>query len=213
MRIFKGAKALDLNHVAQRKAYLGGITSRVREKAVSLSEFDEGLVVDVCCGNALLFAAVGNAPSIRVGVDRSGPILREGRNILAANHVKGVCLVQADAHRLPFRPRCADHVCLLNTLMNVPTILEVELLMEELMLLCRVGGRLTVELRNGGNFYLRIRYLLHSLKGVFPTRVYRLEWVRRLLEGRGFRIVKVVPVGLPFRFAALSYLIEAECIE
>jgi len=169
-----------------------------------------GVILDVGCGNGLLFAMMEGDEAMRVGVDRSMLLLKEAREILKDNEIMDVHLVRGDGFRLPFKQRCAERVLLLNTLLNIPTKREVEQLLHEAMIVCRPGGRLIVEIRNGENPYLRFKYWLHSRRYTFPTRAYRMSTIRPFLEAHGLRIVRVKALGILLRMTVFSYIIEAE---
>jgi ubiquinone/menaquinone biosynthesis C-methylase UbiE len=203
-------KQVDVRRVTHKKAFLGGVSSRVRETAAAMCESVGGVILDVGCGNGLLFAVMEGDRTIRIGVDRSMPLLKEGREVLKDNEITDVHLVRGDGFRLPLKQMCAERVLLLNTLLNIPTTCEVERLLHEAMIVCRPGGRLIVEIRNEENPYLRLKYWLHSLRHTFPTRAYRLSTIRTFLEAHGLRIVRVKALGIPLRMAAFSYVIEAE---
>jgi len=199
---------LNVSRVARQGAFLGGITSEVRSRAAGLLRHAKGTVLDVGCGNALLFAEAGVRPGLRrVGLDGDAALLVEGREVLADNGVSDACLVRGDAFRLPFRAGSADAVFLLNTLVNIPSDDLAERLLRGLMGVCGPGGRLVFDIRNGSNPVLRIRYALHNLREDFTTRGHSLAWVRRLCAANGFEVVRADPIGL--RRVAWAYLIEA----
>ncbi|MSS70947.1 MAG: class I SAM-dependent methyltransferase [Candidatus Latescibacteria bacterium] len=201
--------SVNVSRVARRGAFLGGITSQVRSRAAALLRQASGTVLDVGCGNALLFAEAGEGADLRrVGLDGDPALLREARAVMADNGVSGAHLVRGDAFRLPFRAGAAEVVLLLNTLVNLPSDDLAERLLRGLMEVCRPGGRLIFDIRNGSNPLLRLRYALHNLRGDFSTRAHRLARIRRLCAANGFEIVRAEPVGL--RWMAWAYVVEAQ---
>ena len=202
------AAALDLSGVRRPGAFLGGITSRVRTLAAGLLRATRGTLLDVGCGNALLFAEAGGGPGLTmIGVDQDPRLLREARGVLADNGVHGVRLVRGDAFALPFRPGSADAVALLNTLVNLPSEAQAQGLLKSLMAICKPGGRVVFDIRNRANPLLRVRYAVHGLRADFTTRGHGLGWVRRVCEECGFELVRAEPIGpgwMPW-----AYLLEA----
>ena len=199
---------LNISQVARRGAFLGGITSEVRSRAAALLRQATGTVLDVGCGNALLFAEAGDLGGLRrIGLDGDLTLLREARAVLADNGVSGVHLALGDGFRLPFRAGVADVVLLLNTLVNLPSDDLAERLLRALMAVCRPGGRLVFDIRNGSNPLLRVRYALHNLRGDFSTRAHGLGRIRRLCAANGFEVLRAGPIGL--RWMPWAYLIEA----
>jgi SAM-dependent methyltransferase len=200
--------ALNVSRVARQGAFLGGITSEVRSRAAALLRGATGTVLDVGCGNALLFAEAGEGSDLRrVGLDGDLALLREARGVMADNGVSGVRLVKGDAFHLPFRAGAGDAVLLLNTLVNVPSDDLGERLLRGLMGVCRPGGRLIFDVRNGSNPLLWLRYAFHNLREDFTTRTHGLAWARDLCAANGFEVVRAEPVGP--RWMAWAYLVEA----
>lgn len=200
--------SVNVSRVARQGAFLGGITSEVRSRAAALLRQATGTALDVGCGNALLFAEAGERVGLqRIGLDGDAALLREGRGVMADNGVSGARLVRGDAFHLPFRAGAADIVLLLNTLVNIPSEDLTERLLNALMEVCRPGGRLIFDIRNGWNPLLRVRYALHNLRGEFPTRTHSLARMRRLCAVNGLEVVRAEPVG-PRRMA-WAYLVEA----
>ncbi len=203
-----GSTFLDTSRVARRGAFLGRITSEVRSRAAALVRASQGRVIDVGCGNALLYAEAGvSVRLLRVGLDGDGDVLKEGREVMADNGISGVRLVRGDAFALPFREGAADVVLLLNTLVNIPSDDLTERLLRGLMAACRPGGRVVFDFRNGANPLLRLRYALHNRREDFTTRTHSLGRLRRFCADNGFEVVRADPVGPGWM--AWGYLVEA----
>ena len=200
---------LDTSSVQRPGAFLGRITRTIRHLAASrLGAGDAGPILDVGCGNGLLFAAL-DAPDARlVGVDLDLELLDEARRVLADNRVGSVWLARSKAEDLPFRDRAFGTVYFLNTLYNVPDREGVDRILGELMRVCRPGGRILLDIRNSGNPYLRLKYWWHNLWADFRTRTYYPRQIRRLFEAHGFEAVAQDPVGPRFPFGPVAYVLE-----
>ena len=76
------------------------------------------------------------------------------------------------------------------------------------MRVCRPGGRIFVDFRNGGNPYLRLRYWWHNLREAFTTRAYHLSQISGVFAANGFAIGEVWPIGPRLPFGSFAYLLE-----
>ena len=86
--------------VTRPGAFLGKISSDVRTMAAAVCREDPGhLILDVGCGNGLLFAEIGAIDGTFYGLDPDGQILHEGRRILADNQVPLIALVHQRGKR------------------------------------------------------------------------------------------------------------------
>ena len=195
---------------AATHGFLGALTAQIREAAIGLCAQVQGRILDVGCGNGLLFAALGDGPETDLfGVDFSRDLLREGRSILGDQGVRNAHLVAGDAFRLPFG-NGFDRVVCLNTLYNLGSWTEVERVLGEMMRVCGPDGRAIFDIRNKAHPYIRLKYWWHHRKGTFATHAYGRKEIRRFLNRNGFVIRREVPVGsiccglMPF-----AYVIEA----
>lgn len=196
---------MNLTSVTNRKAFWGRLTSRIREKAGELCRGGHGRLLDVGCGNGLFFASLKGTDDLQLlGLDRSRDLLSEARE---AN--EGVKWVQGLLEVLPLRDASFDWVVCLNTLYNLPGMGEVEHALREMMRICKHGGRGIVDVRNGLNPYIRLKYWWHGIWSDFPVRAYTLSQFVEVFEKEGFEIERIVPIGLPYSWLALAYLIQA----
>ncbi len=236
---------MNLSNVSRKKAFLGNITTAVRNEAWKLCRHDKA-ILDVCCGNGLFFLnfqelnrsdnsvshypqkeetpgnATRNASSIPlqedagrggkrvlIGVDRSDELLKEAKRIFQDNSMNGVRLIRCNAFQLPFKSSVFDRVVCINTLLNLPSLDAIETLLLELMRVCKVGGKLLVDIRNRHNPYIRWRYRLHAKKEKFPIKAYKVEEMEDIFHRHEFSCTKIVPIGCPLKFCSKAFLIEA----
>ena len=198
---------LDVSRVGRRGAFLGTIASQIRSRTAEILRGKSGTVLDVGCGNGLLFAELGAPTNLRmVGLDEDLPLLREGLGVMEDNGMSDANLVKGDAFRLPIKDKAADFVVVLNTLMNFVSNDQAERLLKVLFTVCKDDGRLIFDVRNGSNPLLRLRYAIHNLRGDFKIRSYRLRWIRRVCESNGFDLARAEPLGT---WIPRAYLIEA----
>ena len=72
---------MNISSVSRKKAFLGNITTAVRNKAWELCQ-DYETILDVCCGNGLFFLhskAKISEKRLIVGTDKSMELLREAK--------------------------------------------------------------------------------------------------------------------------------------
>lgn len=201
---------LDTASIQRPGAFLGKITSAVRELAARQVDLSApGLLLDVGCGNGLLFAEIGSVSGRSVGMDLDLDLLREGRRVLSDNRIENACLIQGNAGALPFRDGVFDAVLLLNTLINISDDVVVRRFLDELMRVCRPEGRIFVDIRNRSNPYLRLKYWWHNRTADFRTRAYHARQLDDLFAASDFRVVARHAVGSRLPFGPFSYLFEA----
>ena len=203
-------RSLNTSHVAHKAAFLGKLTSWVRHRAAELAEGVSGRVLDIGCGNGLFFADLHSDLSAKLfGVDRDMALLREAQRIFLDNEVTGIGLICADMYHLPFKERSLDTVIFLNTLLNVPARDQALRLLESLLTLCRPGGRIILDIRNGANWYMRIKYWRYMRKSTLSTLSYNIQDISSLLENNGFTITRIKAIGIPHKWTAFAYALEA----
>ena len=199
---------MNISGVSRKKAFLGNITTAVRNKAWELCQ-DYETILDVCCGNGLLFLNEGANKRLLVGIDKSEELLQEAKKIFQDNSIEEISLIRGDAFLLPFKPETFDRVVCVNTLLNLASLDIIETLLVELMRICKPNGRLLVEIRNQSNPYIRLKYWMHSRKQKFPVRAYKIGDISDIFERHEFHCTRIVPIGCPVEFIAKAFLIEA----
>lgn len=199
---------MNISGVSRKKAFLGNITTAVRNKAWELCQ-DYETILDVCCGNGLFFLNEGAKKRLLVGIDKSEELLREAKKIFQDNSIEGISLIRGDAFQLPFKPETFDRVVCVNTLLNIASLDAIEVLLAELMRICKPNGRLLIEIRNQSNPYIRFKYWMHAKRQKFPVRAYRIEDISSIFERHEFHCTRILPIGCPVEFIAKAFLIEA----
>lgn len=97
--------------------------------------WNDKVVVDIGCGPGNLYASLGGAPRVLIGVDVSTGALEMASEI-------GYQPLLADAHELPFKSEFADLIALNATLHHCD---DMEKVLAESARLVRPGGRLVVD--------------------------------------------------------------------
>ena len=205
---------MNLSSVSRKKAFLGNITTAVRNKAWELCQDDEA-ILDICCGNGLFFLNTKTEATIKrllVGIDISEELLKEAKKIFQDNSIQGIHLIHGNAFQLPFKNGTFDRVICINTLLNLPSLDAVETLIVEMMRLCKANGKLLVEIRNQSNLYIRLKYWI-ARKQKFPVRTYQLADILNIFKRHEFHCTRILPIGCPVEFIAKAFLIEAESIK
>ena len=192
-------------------AFLGQISTNVRAIAADICRNSGGQrVLDVGCGNGLLFAEAGNVGCAFFGVDTDAQLLNEGRRILKDNDVGPATFTLGDGGNLPFLDNAFDKGLLLNTLINIPTDTIVAQIAAELVRITAPGGKVVVDIRNNANIILRLRYALHNRTADFTTRGYRLNHIRGLFEALRCEIRTTHSIGPWLPFGASGIVVEAQ---
>jgi ubiquinone/menaquinone biosynthesis C-methylase UbiE len=199
---------MNISGVSRKKAFLGNITTAVRNKAWELCH-DSETILDVCCGNGLFFLNEGTNKKLLVGIDKSEALLQEAKIIFTDNCIEDVSLIRGDAFQLPFKPETFDRVVCVNTLLNIASLDAIEALLAKLMRICKPNGRLLIEIRNQSNPYIRFKYWMHAKRQKFPVRAYRIEDISSIFERHEFHCTRILPIGCPVEFIAKAFLIEA----
>jgi ubiquinone/menaquinone biosynthesis C-methylase UbiE len=202
---------LDTTAVQRPGAFFGHITQNVRNLANEyFTTAQKGLTLDVGCGNGLFFASLPKPTGKLVGTDLDLSLLYESKQIFKDNEVANVSLVQGNVTTMPFEDKSFDNIFFLNTLINIPTDEIAAILLNELMRICRPGGRIFVDIRNAGNPVLRYRYWRHNRREEFTTRGYHLRHLAGLFATKGFKITRKTAIGPKLPFLALGYFLEAQ---
>ena len=187
------------------KSFHGPLSEQVRQRTVSCCEGMTGRILDVGCGNGLLFEELERVAHPRsFGVDRSTELLTDVRRRLE----RRVECTRGMIDHLPFADRSFDAVTCLNTLLNLPSLDVVSTALNEMM---RVSdGKVIVDIRNGDNPVLVAKYWWHRRDATFATVAYRLRDITRIFQLGGFDIEHAYPIGLGNRLAAWGYVVVAE---
>ena len=134
----------NLSNVQNHKAFLGKITTKIRDNAASIFTFEDEKILDVCCGNGLFFLNQNSMHEKiqRFGLDFSQNLLIEARKIFSDNHIQNIKLIAADAFLMPFANNLFDKIFCLNTILNLKSETQIVDLLKELKRISQKNGRI-----------------------------------------------------------------------
>jgi ubiquinone/menaquinone biosynthesis C-methylase UbiE len=160
-------KQLDISDVSRKKAFLGYITTKVRQKAITQIPDNAGIVIDIATGNGLFLIDLENNyyhSDKLIGLDLRYPLLQEAKRIAKTNQVTVIEWINGDALYLPLKTDRVEVVLCLNTFLNIGTFNDVALILSELIRICKPGGTIIFDIRNRSNLLIATKYFLHSFK-------------------------------------------------
>lgn len=170
-----------------------------------------GATVELGCGNGLFLEALRDRESPITGVDVSEGNLSCAQEVLA--DYRNVTLLQMDATNTGIEGESFDNCYCINVFINAPHIDIVRSFAREAHRLLKPGGLYTFDVRNASCLFLRFQYLYARIIGIeLVLQAYYLADMRALLAETGFRVRRVLYVGLPGRFLAPDIIILAEKI-
>jgi ubiquinone/menaquinone biosynthesis C-methylase UbiE len=207
------SREIQTQGVSRPGAFLGQISSEVRSIAAEQCRSATGQILDVGCGNGLLFAELGQLDAGRVGVDERLDLLSEGVSVLRDNDVTGVFLTQSNAQSIPFPDGTFDKVLFLNTFMVLHQDKTVSEIVAELARVTAPGGRIIADIRNNGNLILRTRYWINNRLGGFVARGYDIRQISGLFEAQNCKIGTTHSIGPWLPFGPSAIVLEAEKLE
>ena len=203
-------KQLDLSGVSRKKAFLGYITSKVRNKAITQIPDNPGIVIDIATGNGLFlinFEQNYSHSNKLIGLDLRYSLLQEAKQIAKTNQVNNIEWINGNALYLPLKTNSVEVVLCLNTFLNIGTFNEVALIISELIRICKPGGTIIFDIRNRSNLLVAIKYFLHSFKETFATSAYKVDQFKTLLSDWGVTMENVAAVGFNIKLVAWDYIL------
>jgi ubiquinone/menaquinone biosynthesis C-methylase UbiE len=203
-------KQLDLSDVSRKKAFLGYITSKVRNKAITQIPNNAGIVIDIATGNGLFLIDLENNyfhSNKLIGLDLRYSLLREAKQIAKTNQVSNIEWINGDGLYLPLKTNSVEVVLCLNTFLNIGTFNEVALILSELIRICKPGGTVIFDIRNRSNLLIAAKYFLHSFMETFATSAYNMEQFKKLLPDWGVTLEDIAAVGFNTKLLAWDYIL------
>ena len=184
------------------QSFHGPLSERIRSQVVTYCSQLSGHLLDVGCGNGLLFDDLATYAALKCyGVDRSVELLTAVRQ---RRQGEVGCTNGMMVH-LPFNRGSFEVVTCLNTLLNLPSLDVVSAALHEMMRISTT--HVIVDIRNGDNPYMRMKYWWHGRSADFSTVAYRLKDIESVFQSGGFRIEQAFPIGINLRPLAWGYIL------
>jgi len=186
------------------QSFHGPLSERVRSQVMAYCSQLSGHLLDVGCGNGLLFDDLAAKADLKCyGVDRSVELLTAVRQ----RHQGEVGCTNGMMDHLPFHRGSFEVVTCLNTLLNFPSLDVVSAALHEMMRISTT--HVIVDIRNGDNPYMRTKYWWHGRSADFSTVAYRLKDIDAVFQSGGFRMEQSFPIGIGLRLLAWGYVVVA----
>lgn len=201
---------LDFSDVERIKAFLGFITTKVREKAIAQIPDESGILIDIATGNGLFLIDI----ELRykhsyklIGLDLRFNSLIDAQKISETNNVPPLEWVNGDAIYLPFKDESISMVFCLNTFLNIKDFDDVKSILSELIRITKPGGKIVFDIRNKSNFFISTKYFFHSLKNTFATSSYTVQQFKNIQSDLDIKIENIDVVGPNVKLFAFDYII------
>ncbi|MFZ5517034.1 MAG: class I SAM-dependent methyltransferase [Candidatus Zhuqueibacterota bacterium] len=193
-----------MNNDHKENAFNSYLSRKVREKALRHREKNQSPVLDAGCGNGLLLAELcEQSPARLFGLDVSRGLLQSAREKTGSGHAS---FVEADALAMPFKSAQFGAVLCLNTTMNFKSAHQVQALIAEMSRICRLEGRIILDIRNGSNVLLKLKYAIFSRLARFPIQGFTQSQLRSILKRLNCEIIERIPVRIPWLPLAWDYV-------
>lgn len=185
---------------------------KVRGRVRQLIKNNKGFLLDIGCGEGLLFEtllAKGNMLRC-VGVDTEHEMLEIASERFRKMKPHSLNFLKAHTQNLPFLDKSIDIVICINTFYNFHTKGDVIAALEEMDRVCKRNGFIIFDVRNKMN---PLVYFSFKFVWMYDTQVtlnaYSLNELTTVLTSRGMVIKETVPVGFPITMFAPIILVKA----
>lgn len=189
---------------------------KVRDKAVWLTRYATGRLLEIGCGEGMFLSAfVAHNHQAEVwGLDANEELLEKVRSEFPPAGADRIHLVKGLAQNCPFENNFFDVVVAINLFMCLATIQEARAVVTEAARVLKPGGRFILEFRNKANPVLRGKYKLArlydgTLKGN-PLSTYRIDEMKAILMPAGFDVEAEYDMESPIKRLAPIVMLEAK---
>jgi ubiquinone/menaquinone biosynthesis C-methylase UbiE len=201
----------------EKDSYSAGIwAGKVRKRISALSDGFSGQILEVGCGEGLFLEELAKERGdLKIyGIDNSPQRIHEAEQKKLSRNLVNLTLSVEDACSLPFADGYFDTVVCINVLFNLPSADAVRRVLKEMSRVCKKSGKIYFDFRNAANPLLFFKYRLAPYYDRtvinLPLKTYYARQIAEMAGQMGLRIMKMMPVGWPFKFFAPVLIIEAE---
>ena len=185
---------------------------KIRGKVKPLIKDNSGFLLDIGCGEGLLFETIltkGNMFRC-VGIDTEHEMLEIANERFQKMKPHSLNFLKAHAQNLPFLDKSVDIAICINTFYNFHAKDDVVEALAEMVRVCKRDGFIIFDIRNKIN---PLVYLSFKFVWLYDTQVtlnaYSLNELTTVLTSRGMVIKETVPVGFPIKMFAPIILVKA----
>ena len=206
-------KELNLQNSFRPEAFQTSISKVVRAQALITLKNITGKILDVGCGNGifLLEAETKYPEQITIfGIDLDLVALKNAAVVFKDNNLKPNRFLRGNGCQLPFADNTFESVFCLNTLVNLAPLSFIEELITELYRVCKPGGFIIFDYRNGYNPILAGKYRLNLITGSLSTYAYKWKHFIPITQKLHAKKIAQLPLGINNRFLAFGYLLVLE---
>ena len=128
-------------------------------------------------------------------------------------NVTNLDLLRASGMELPFGDASFDAVVCVNVLNSMPDQEMAWKIVREMVRVCKPGGKIVVDYRNGSNpiIHYRFKWRREKYRGSQLHQItFKHRDMRGAFEAEGCRVERLVPVALPLRSLAPAIVLLAE---
>lgn len=205
-----------VRHILSKPDERGDMTSdlfrlKIRGRVKHLIKDSNGFLLDIGCGEGLLFEAfLTKGNMIRcVGVDMEHEMLEVANERFRKMRPHSPNFLKAHAQNLPFLDKSIDIAICINTFYNFHTKDDVVEALEEMERVCKRDGFIIFDIRNKIN---PLVYFSFKFVWLYDTQVtlnaYSLNELTTVLTSRGMVIKETVPIGFPIKMFAPIILVK-----
>ncbi len=206
-----------VRHILSKPDERGNPTSdlfrfKIRAKVRELINNCNGLLLDIGCGDGLLYENLAAKQDERmcIGIDTNREMLRIAKDNYQKKKQDRFDFLKADAQHLPFLDKTIDAAICINTFYNFHTMDDVVEALEEMERVCKRDGFIIFDIRNKINplVFLRFKFVW-----IYDTHVtlnaYSLNELTSVLTSKGLVIKETIPIGFPITMFAPIILVKA----
>ncbi len=206
-----------VRHILSKPDERGDLTSdlfrlKIRDKVRQLIKNNNGLLLDIGCGNGLLYENLLTKQNKLkcIGIDTEYEMLKIANKSFKKKKPHSLNFLKAHAQSLPFLDKSIDIAICINTFYNFYAKDDVVTALEEMERVCKRDGFIIFDVRNKINPFVYLRF---KFVWIYDTHVtlnaYSLKELTTALTSKGLVIKETIPIGFPITMFAPIILVKA----